>query len=126
MRWPRRCSNDGIGVEAGLWHGPAIDAWIASAHRDHCLRVLLEVDDPVDDGLAQAASAGGGPRRWCRMTIPVLLHGAGPAAWPVLRDAIRRGLDIRIGLEDVLALPDGSPAAGNAALVTAARALLPR
>ena len=36
---------------------------------------------------------------------------------------MRRGLDTRIGLEDVLVLPDGSPATDNAALVAAARAL---
>lgn len=45
---------------------------------------------------------------------------AGPATWPVLAEAVRRGLDARIGLEDTLHLPDGSPAADNAALVAAA------
>ena len=45
---------------------------------------------------------------------------------PVLQDALRRGLDIRIGLEDVVVDVDGLPTAGNAELVTAARALLPR
>lgn len=115
----------GIGVEAGLWHEDAVRVWLASRHRDDCLRVLLEVVEPVGDGLAQADAlvtalgAGAGD-------IPVLLHGAGRAAWPVLHDALRRGLDIRIGLEDVLVDVDGLPTAGNAELVTAARALLPR
>ena len=48
------------------------------------------------------------------------LHGEGPATWPVLAEAVRRGLDTRIGLEDTVCLPDGSPAADNAALVAAA------
>jgi uncharacterized protein (DUF849 family) len=115
----------GVGVEAGLWHEQAIDGWLSFPRRSSCLRVLLEVDQPIGDGLAQAAAlvaaldgkAG---------TVPVLLHGVDQAAWPVLHDAVRRGLDIRIGLEDVLTLPDGSPAAGNADLVAAARVLLPR
>ncbi|SCF37809.1 3-keto-5-aminohexanoate cleavage enzyme [Micromonospora matsumotoense] len=53
-------------------------------------------------------------------------------AWSVLPDfasvnahedgaeAVRRGLDTRIGLEDTLHLPDGSPAPDNVALVTCA------
>ena len=115
----------GIAVEAGLWHEAAIRAWLAFPHRHRCLRVLLEVDSPIGDGLAQAealvAALGTGAGQ-----IPILLHGYGSAAWPVLTDAVRRGLDVRIGLEDALTLPDGSPAQGNAALVVAARALLPR
>lgn len=53
--------------------------------------------------------------------VPVLMHGEGRSAWPVLKEAVRRGLDVRIGLEDVLQLPDGQPAADNAELVAAAR-----
>jgi uncharacterized protein (DUF849 family) len=115
----------GIGVEAGLWHEDAVRAWLASPHRGSCLRVLLEVVEPVGDGLAQAdalvAALGASAR-----DTPVLLHGAGSAAWPVLQDALRRGLDVRIGLEDVLVDVEGLPTAGNAELVSAARALLPR
>jgi uncharacterized protein (DUF849 family) len=115
----------GVAVEAGLWHQDAVRAWLASPHRDRCLRLLLEVVEPVDDGLAEAdalvTALGPGAN-----DIPVLLHGAGAAAWPVLRDALRRGLDIRIGLEDVLVDVDGLPTAGNAELAAAARSLLPR
>ncbi|MET8368083.1 3-keto-5-aminohexanoate cleavage protein [Micromonospora sp. NPDC005194] len=53
---------------------------------------------------------------------PVLLHAEGPATWAVLAEAVSRGLHTRIGLEDTLLLPDGVPAPGNAALVTAALA----
>lgn len=53
---------------------------------------------------------------------PVLLHAEGPATWAVLAEAVSRGLHTRIGLEDTLLLPDGTPAPGNAALVTAALA----
>ncbi|MEU2390100.1 3-keto-5-aminohexanoate cleavage protein [Streptomyces sp. NPDC007369] len=52
---------------------------------------------------------------------PVLLYGRGAAAWPVLRSAVRCGADARIGLGDVLRLPDGRPAGSNAALVAAAQ-----
>jgi uncharacterized protein (DUF849 family) len=38
--------------------------------------------------------------------------------------AASRLFDVRIGLEDVLNLPDGSPAPDNAALVAAAREIV--
>ncbi|MEU0100441.1 3-keto-5-aminohexanoate cleavage protein [Streptomyces sp. NPDC006267] len=51
----------------------------------------------------------------------MLLHGEDAAAWPILRLAASCGLDTRVGLEDVLRLPDGTPAPDNAALVCVAR-----
>ncbi|HEY2261137.1 MAG TPA: 3-keto-5-aminohexanoate cleavage protein [Streptosporangiaceae bacterium] len=52
-----------------------------------------------------------------------LQHGDGALTWILIEDAVRRGLDTRVGLEDTLYLPDGSRAPGNAALVRAARDL---
>jgi uncharacterized protein (DUF849 family) len=108
----------GVQVEAGLWHLEAVAAWRSSPQSDRCLRVLLELPDGLDDAGTEAeadrllAAVGEGP--------PVLLHGEGTSCWPTVRSALRRGLDTRIGLEDVLHLPDGSPAPDNAALVRAA------
>lgn len=119
----------GVGVEAGLWHAAAADAWLSSPHRDRCLRVLLELPDGLDQQLtveeadrllAMVAEARGDSRR----PVPLLLHGEGSSCWPAVQHAGRRGLATRIGLEDVLVLPDGSPAPDNAALVAAARRLL--
>lgn len=109
----------GVGVEAGLWTPDAVRAWLGWPDRRRCLRVLLEVldDDPASAGrLVDALGPDPG--------VPVLLHGEEAAAWPVLAEAGRRGLDARIGLEDTLVLPDGTPAPDNAALVIAARRLL--
>jgi uncharacterized protein (DUF849 family) len=41
----------------------------------------------------------------------------------LLRDAVCRGLDTRVGLEDTLRGPDGERTTGNKALVRAAREL---
>jgi uncharacterized protein (DUF849 family) len=106
----------GVGVEAGLWTQEAVEAY--RRWRTPCRRILLETmeHDPAE-AIANA------DRMLAMLPAdrpPVLLHAEGPAVWPVLTEALRRGLDIRIGLEDTLALPDGSPAPGNAALVTAA------
>jgi uncharacterized protein (DUF849 family) len=115
----------GVGVEPGLWQPFAVSAWRTWPHRGRCVRLLLEIteDLPPDEAVAAARlllsalgpDTGG---------IPVLLHGEGTSAWPVFGVAVREGLQARIGLEDSLLLPDGSPAGGNADLVTAARALI--
>ena len=52
-----------------------------------------------------------------------LQHGDGVATWVLLTDAIHRGLDTRIGVEDTLYGPNGDHTAGNVALVRAAREL---
>lgn len=115
----------GVDVEAGLWHADAVRAWLGSPSRSRCCRVLVELPDGLDEpGTAAQADrllgllAAGGNR------LPVLLHGEGTSCWPALRHAAARGLATRAGLEDVLVLPDGTRAHGNAALVAAARGLL--
>lgn len=109
----------GVGVEAGLWTPEAVHAY--RRWRVPCLRVLLECMqcDPAEavDNAANMLAALP-PQR-----PPVLLHAEGPAVWTVLREAVRLGLDTRIGLEDTGTLPDGSSAAGNVALVEAAVAV---
>lgn len=120
----------GVGVEAGLWRETAIDAWLASPYRDRCLRVLIELPDGLDESQTQAEA----DRRLRRLRagvvgraaerLPVLLHGEGSSCWPALTFAARTRLDTRIGLEDTLTLPDGSPAPSNAALVAEARAVI--
>ncbi|MFZ3496550.1 3-keto-5-aminohexanoate cleavage protein [Streptomyces sp. 5.8] len=52
--------------------------------------------------------------------VPVLLFGREEAAWPALRLAVRYGAGARIGVGDVLHLPDGRAARSNAELVAAA------
>ena len=64
-------------------------------------------------------------RRAPAIPPPRLHHGVGPATWAVLDAAVPLGREIRIGLEDVLTLPDGRRAPDNAALVVEAVAALP-
>jgi uncharacterized protein (DUF849 family) len=61
------------------------------------------------------------PEHW--PCIFIRAAGMGAAAWPLFEDALSRGYDVRIGLEDVLAMPDGTIAASNADLVAAAAQL---
>ena len=48
------------------------------------------------------------------------LHGTEATVWPMMDEAITRGYDVRIGLEDTLVMPDGRIARDNAELVTEA------
>jgi uncharacterized protein (DUF849 family) len=115
--------DKGIGVEAGIWYAEAAEAWAASDLAAHCMRVMIELQGNGDiataDDLLNRVQAVGSP-------APVLLHGLDDSCWPLLEHAGRRGVQTRIGMEDTLLLPDGSTAADNAALVSAAVELLSR
>jgi uncharacterized protein (DUF849 family) len=107
----------GIAIEAGLSSTADARAFAVSAFKDRCLRVLIEIepggpDDPLKmaAGVIKILDAAGS-------SIPRLQHGLGASAWPLLRDAVARGYDTRIGLEDTVQMLDGSKAPSNAALV---------
>ncbi|MFJ4869010.1 3-keto-5-aminohexanoate cleavage protein [Streptomyces sp. NPDC088757] len=114
----------GIGVEAGIWSGTdgarRFRAWPLA---DQVLRVLAEVTD-TDPATAASTATALLRDLGDDLAAPLLLHGEDGGAWPVLRVAAGLGLDTRIGLEDVLTLPDGSTARDNARLVRAAREIL--
>ncbi|HWV25493.1 MAG TPA: 3-keto-5-aminohexanoate cleavage protein [Thermomicrobiales bacterium] len=110
-----------IGIEAGVWTVEDAEALVASGLGDRILRVLVEpgemqVGQDVDaaftliEGIHQTLDRHG-------ITAPRLQHGDGALTWPLLRDALARGIDTRIGFEDTLVGPDGTLALDNAALV---------
>ena len=112
----------GIGVEAGLASVADAERLLQLGLLPRCRRVLVEMDD-VEPATAAAVAGsilallgeGRGPERQ--------LHGFGRSAWPMARRAIEAGLMLRLGLEDVVELPDGRLALDNAALVLAGMAL---
>ena len=109
----------GIGVEAGVSGTAAAEVLARSGLEDHCLRVLLEPSEP--DVLSALETVAAMERILERAGPPRLLHGTGATAWPLLREAVRRGYDARIGLEDTLQLPEGTAARDNLELIRAAR-----
>jgi uncharacterized protein (DUF849 family) len=113
----------GVGIEAGVWDVADAERLAASGLAARVQRILVE---PVDLTAAQVPAAVGeihAALDRLDLRAPRLQHGDGEATWVLIADAVRRGLDTRVGLEDTLAGPDGEPAAGNQALVRAARAL---
>jgi uncharacterized protein (DUF849 family) len=113
----------GVGVEVGLFHTEAAESWAASEMARHCMRVMIELQADGDvaaaDDMLSRVMATNSP-------APVLLHGFDESCWPLLEHAGARGVQTRIGMEDTLRLPDGATASGNAALISAAVALLSR
>jgi uncharacterized protein (DUF849 family) len=116
----------GVGIEAGLATSSDVERFLRGALVSRSRRILIEPNER-DPGAAIAnASAMISQLRDAGVTLSLLVDAQNEAAWPVLADAIERGHDVRIGLEDTLRLPDGSVAPDNAALVRAARALIER
>jgi uncharacterized protein (DUF849 family) len=112
-----------VGIEAGVWTVADAELLAASGLGNRMLRVMIE---PVEVSAADALplmDAIHAVLDHAEITVPRLQHGDGQATWLLLEDAVRRGIDTRIGFEDTLFLPDGTRAASNAELVAAAREL---
>lgn len=113
----RLLTSLGIGIEAGVWTADDAKRFVALDNAGDSLRVLIEMTgDDAEAALAECREIGtildrDGP------DLPRLLHGENGSAWALVDEACRLGQSTRIGLEDVLVLPDGRTAPDNAALV---------
>ena len=91
----RALRGSGIGVEAGVWS--VEDArWLKREAPQGLTRILIE---PVDADPSTAIELIE-EIRYEASGAPLLQHGDGAATWPLLEDAVRAGIDTRIGLED--------------------------
>src|SRR4051812_25639910 len=112
----RAAFHASIGVEAGLATPADAEELARSPYNHRIVRALVEVEGGADDARAISALVPA--------EVSQLWHGYDERTWEVVAAGAAAGHDVRIGLEDVLVLPDGSPAAGNAELVAAAVALI--
>jgi len=115
LGWPgivRAALHSGIAVEAGLATPADAEELVRGPFTHQVLRALVEVDGGADEARAVAELIPAG--------VPQLWHGYGEQTWEVISAAAAAGIDVRVGLEDTLVLPDGSAAASNAELVAAA------
>ena len=112
----RAALHAGIAIEAGLATPDEADELRGSPFAHQVLRVLVEVDGGAEHAGAIAQLAPDG--------VSQLWHGYDASTWDVVSAAGAAGIDVRVGLEDVLVLPDGRPAADNAELVAAAVTLI--
>jgi len=121
LGWPgivRAALHAGIAVEAGLATPADAEELVRSPFTHQVVRALVEVDGGVEDARAIARLIPDG--------VPQLWHGYGERTWEVISAAGTAAIDVRVGFEDVLALPDGRTPASNADLVAAAVELIGR
>jgi uncharacterized protein (DUF849 family) len=121
LGWPgivRAALHAGIGIEAGLSTPDDAEELARSPFAHQLVRALVEVDGGVEEARAVAQLIPDG--------VPQLWHGVGHRTWEVVAAGAAAGHDVRVGLEDVLTLPNGNTAASNAELVaTAVRLIAP-
>ena len=123
----------GIGIEAGVWtardaqllaESGLVAMWGKGArgtrHHPPVHRILVEPRSETPEEAVAVALEIDAALDAAAVPTARLHHGVGAATWAVLDAAVPRGREIRIGLEDVLTLPDGRPAPDNAALVVEA------
>src|SRR4051812_5294053 len=102
----RAAQHAGIGVEAGLATIADAEELAASPYVHRIVRALVEVEGGVEDARAIAALIPA--------DVAQLWHGVGEPTWAVMAAGAAAGHDVRVGFEDTLVLPDGSPATSNA------------
>lgn len=122
----RTLPGAGIGVEAGVWTAMSARRLVEEGLVRHCLRVLVEPQEAEPAAALATVAAVDAVLDAAGVRLQRVYHGNDGTAWPVIEAMVARGRDVRVGLEDVLTLPDGRPARDNAALVTAVVALAGR
>jgi uncharacterized protein (DUF849 family) len=112
----RAALQAGIGVEAGLSTPADAEELARSPFTHQLVRALVEVDGGVEEARAVSQLVPDG--------VPQLWHGYDHRTWEVVAAGAAAGHHVRVGLEDVLTLPEGDAAASNAELVAAAVRLI--
>lgn len=97
----RALRQTGIGVEAGVWSIEDATALRESGLANDLTRILIEPVEADPDAAIELVAA---IRR--ELSGPILQHGDGAATWVLIEDAIKRGLDTRVGLEDTQEAPN--------------------
>ena len=111
----RAAVHAGIAIEAGLATMADAEELRRSPFAHQVMRALVEVDGGADEARAIANLIPDGVRQ--------LWHGYEDRTWEVVSAAAAAGVDVRVGLEDGLVMPDGRIATDNAELVAAAVAM---
>jgi len=122
----------GVDVEAGLCDANATEVFLkgglANQQRvensgratPHCIRILIEPQEQEMKRAIETVTTIEKALESGSVKLPRLLHGTGATVWPMMDEAIARGYDVRVGLEDTLLMPDDRIARDNSELITEA------
>jgi uncharacterized protein (DUF849 family) len=111
----RALREQGFGVEAGVWSVEDARALNESGLAGDLTRILIEPVEADPAGAIELVAA-------IRNEVPdgpILQHGDGAATWVLIEDAIRNGLDTRVGLEDTQEAPNPELVRRAMSLITA-------
>ncbi len=112
----------GIGIELAVTTPDEAEQALRAGWVGRSLRVLIA---PHDETVAAAlATTDAIERALGKVGVPRLLYGSAATTWALITAAAQRGYQARVGLEDTLTLPDGTPAESNEQLVSIAIALM--
>lgn len=115
-----------IGIEAGLATVADALRLVALPSAERCLRVLVEIEEQETAAGLHVAHEILAVLNHANLGLPIQLHGSDRTQWSMHDEAVRLGLDRRIGLEDGAELPNGTRAADNAQLLRTAVVLAAR
>jgi len=110
-------NEKGILIEAGLSNLEAAKNFIKIYNQDRFIRILIEPQEQVLEGALHTAALIENQIEEAGIQLPILLHGVDKTCWNLLKLALVKGYQTRIGLEDVLTLPNGKKAKDNAELL---------
>jgi uncharacterized protein (DUF849 family) len=110
----------GVGVEAGIGMVRTMQLFMGSKIGPKCLRVLFEPEGQQIECALKVVGYLDAFLDRAALKIPRLTHGYLQTVWPFVDAAAALGHDCRVGFEDTLTMPDGTPAPSNAALVAEA------
>jgi uncharacterized protein (DUF849 family) len=113
----------GMVLESAVWAMSDVPALLASSTLHENVRILIEPEDEDPETAVTHAREMAAAIRAAGVTAPLLYHGYDATAWPLVRAAIEDSAEIRVGFEDMVTLPDGTPAPDTASMVRAALAI---
>lgn len=113
----------GVEIEAGIWSPADVERFMATGLAQRVARILVEPVEVRASDAENLVSDIHGRLDGYGLRAPRLQHGDGGATWILIADAVRRGVDTRVGFEDTFYGPDGEGAEANDVLVRAARAM---
>jgi uncharacterized protein (DUF849 family) len=116
----------GVGIEAGLLCHDDARQFVRSSVPEYALRVLVEPLDADPRTACEHATMMESILTAHAIELPQMHHGDGVASWAVNKRALRRGHDVRTGIEDTGQLPDGTDAIDNAELISAPAVMIER
>lgn len=109
-----------IGLEAGINSIEAMQRFLQFTGATDALRVLIELPDLNLNQANKLLQKLESLLDQHYLKLPRLLHGFETSAWPMVKKAVQRKYDTRIGFEDTLLLPTRQIANNNAELVRSA------